>query len=89
MLEDPSLAPAPKLLDQAGGKIRLKHCSLRIEQTYVVWIKRYILFHGKPHPVDMGAGEIEAFLGLILGRESPCRPITGRWCGEKWLSPDY
>lgn len=62
MIEEPSLAPAPKLLDQVRGKIRLKHYSLRTEQTYVDWIKRYILFHGKHHPRDMGAGEVEAFL---------------------------
>lgn len=62
MIEEPSPVPAPKLLDQVRGKIRLKHYSLRTEQTYVDWIKRYILFHGKHHPRDMGAGEVEAFL---------------------------
>lgn len=62
MIEEPSPAPAPKLLDQVRGKIRLKHYSLRTEQTYVDWIKRYILFHGKHHPRDMGASEVEAFL---------------------------
>lgn len=62
MIEEPSPASAPKLLDQVRGKIRLKHYSLRTEQTYVDWIRRYILFHGKHHPRDMGAGEVEAFL---------------------------
>ncbi|MDZ7656983.1 MAG: integron integrase [Sulfurimicrobium sp.] len=62
MIEEPSPLPTPKLLDQVRGKIRLKHYSLRTEQTYVDWIKRYILFHGKHHPKDMGAGEVEAFL---------------------------
>lgn len=66
MIEEPSPSPspasAPKLLDQVRGKIRLKHYSLRTEQTYVDWIKRYILFHGKHHPRDMGASEVEAFL---------------------------
>lgn len=62
MIEEPSPIPPPKLLDQVRGKIRLKHYSLRTEQTYVDWIKRYILFHGKHHPRDMGAGEVEAFL---------------------------
>jgi hypothetical protein len=37
--------------------MRLKHYSLRSEQTYVDWIKRYILFHGKQHPKDMGVSE--------------------------------
>jgi hypothetical protein len=54
--------PSPKLLDQVCRKIRLKHYSIRTEQTYVDWIKRYILFHGKRHPKDMGAPDIEAFL---------------------------
>jgi len=62
MIEDPSPTPAPRLLDQVRGKIRLKHYSLRTEQTYVEWIKRFILFHSKHHPKDMGAGEVEAFL---------------------------
>lgn len=53
---------APRLLDQVRGKIRLKHYSLRTEQTYVEWIKRFILHHGKRHPLDMGAVEVEAFL---------------------------
>ena len=62
MIEEPSLVSAPKLLDQVRGKIRLKHYSLRTEQAYADWIKRYILFHGKRHPKEMGAAEVEAFL---------------------------
>jgi integrase len=62
MIEEPSSVSAPKLLDQVRGKIRLKHYSLRTEQTYVDWIKRFILFHGKRHPKVMGAAEVEAFL---------------------------
>ena len=63
MIEEPSPATAPKLLDQVRGKIRLKHYSLRTEQTYVDWIKRHILFHGKHHPMDMGAGEVDSGKG--------------------------
>jgi integron integrase len=51
-----------KLLDQVRDAIRLKHYSYRTEQTYVDWVYRFILFHGKRHPKDMGAPEIEAFL---------------------------
>ncbi|MBW4550785.1 MAG: integron integrase [Aphanocapsa sp. GSE-SYN-MK-11-07L] len=51
-----------KLLDQVRDAIRLKHYSYRTEQTYVDWIHRYILFHQKRHPKEMGAAEIEAFL---------------------------
>lgn len=53
---------SPKLLDQVRDKIRLKHYSIRTEQAYTDWIKRYILFFGKRHPRDMGAREVEQFL---------------------------
>ena len=52
----------PKLLDQVRDVIRRKHFSIRTEQTYVDWIKRYILFHGKRHPREMAEAEITAFL---------------------------
>ena len=52
----------PRLLDQVRDKLRVKHYSIRTEQTYVDWIKRYIFFHGKRHPKDMGAPDVEAFL---------------------------
>lgn len=52
----------PKLLDQVRDKLRVKHYSIRTEQAYSGWIKRYIYFHGKRHPKDMGAEEIESFL---------------------------
>jgi site-specific recombinase XerD len=51
-----------KLLDQVRDAIRRKHSSLRTEEAYVDWIRRFILFHGKRHPRDMGAPEIRAFL---------------------------
>ncbi|MDD2605237.1 MAG: phage integrase N-terminal SAM-like domain-containing protein, partial [Desulfobacteraceae bacterium] len=53
---------APKLLDQVRDAIRRKHYSIRTEETYCDWIRRYILFHDKKHPRDMGAAEIERFL---------------------------
>ena len=57
-----SPASAPKLLDRVRDRIRLKHYSLRTEQAYVDWIRRFILHHGKRHPDDMGAAEVTAFL---------------------------
>jgi hypothetical protein len=54
--------PQRRLLDRGRDAIRLKHCSIRTEATYIDWIKRYILFHYKRHPQEMGASEIEAFL---------------------------
>lgn len=54
--------PPKRLLDQTRDIIRLKHYSIRTEESYISWIKRYILYHGKKHPKDMGKDEIESFL---------------------------
>jgi hypothetical protein len=54
--------PPLPLLEQVRQKIRRKHYSLRTEQAYLDWIRRFILHHGKRHPTQMGAGEVEAFL---------------------------
>jgi len=53
---------APRLLDRVRDKIRLKHYSICTEQTYTDWIKRFIRFHGKRHPAELGPTEVEAFL---------------------------
>jgi integron integrase len=58
----PSTAQPPKLLDQVRDRIRVKHYSIRTETQYVQWIKRFIIFHDKRHPREMGAVEVEAFL---------------------------
>lgn len=52
----------PKLLDQVRSAIRVRHYSRRTEDSYVHWIRRFILFHGKRHPSEMGEREITAFL---------------------------
>ncbi len=54
--------PPAKLLDRARYSIRLKGYSICTEQSYVSWIRRFILFHNKRHPQDMGKNEIEAHL---------------------------
>ena len=56
------LRPPPRLLDQLRATLRTRHYSRRTEEVYVGWIRRFILFHGKRHPREMGAPEIEAFL---------------------------
>ncbi len=58
----PSAAPRPRLLDRVRDAIRARHYSRRTEKTYVAWIRRYIFFHGKRHPAEMGAPEITRFL---------------------------
>lgn len=55
-------AQPPRLLDQLRARLRVLHYSIRTEQVYVDWARRFILFHGKRHPRDMGVIEIGAFL---------------------------
>jgi len=63
MLHDSTFQKRPKkLLDQVREAMRLKHYAYRTEKTYAQWIRRYILFHNKRHPKEMGRPEIEAFL---------------------------
>jgi integron integrase len=62
--------PKKKLLDQVRDVIRLKHYSIRTEESYVNWIKRFILFHNKRHPREMGANEIEQFLTHLAVEEN-------------------
>lgn len=53
---------AKKILDQMSETLRSRHYSNRTEETYMDWVRRYILFHNKRHPLEMGAEEIRAFL---------------------------
>jgi integron integrase len=52
----------PRLLDQVRDRIRLKHYSIRTEEAYVDWIRRFILFHDKRHPSELAGSDVEAFL---------------------------
>jgi integron integrase len=64
----PWLPPAggpPRLLDRVREAIRARHYSLRTEEAYVAWIRRFILFHGKRHPLEMGEMEINAFVSAL------------------------
>ena len=58
----PISAPPPKLLTRLREHLRTRHYSIRTEEVYVDWARRFIFFHGKRHPADMGAAEVEAFL---------------------------
>lgn len=57
----PSPSP-PRLLDRVREAIRTRHYSKRTEEAYVQWIVRFIRFHNKRHPQDMGAAQVNAFL---------------------------
>jgi hypothetical protein len=56
------------LLEQVRTRLRVKHYSYRTEEQYVGWIRRFVLFHGKRHPPQMGAAEVEAFLSHLAVR---------------------
>lgn len=56
---------SPRLLDRVRARLRLRHYSLRTEQAYVGWIRRFILANGKKHPKEMGVAEVEAFLSAL------------------------
>lgn len=64
-----------KLLDIVREKIRVKHYSIKTEQSYVGWAKQYIFFHNKKHPIEMGKREIEEFL-TYLAVERKVSPST-------------
>ena len=55
----------PKLLDQVRQLLRLRHYSLRTEEAYLAWMKRFILFHGKRHPRELDERDISAFLSSL------------------------
>ena len=57
-----SNASEPRLLDRVRATIRLRHYSRRTERAYTGWIRRFILFHGKRHPLEMAEAEITRFL---------------------------
>jgi len=56
---------SPKLLDRVRAEIRLRHYSIRTEEAYVDWARRFILFHNKRHPKEMGAEEVRDFLSHL------------------------
>jgi hypothetical protein len=55
-----------RFLGQVRDAIRVRHYSYRTEQTYVQWVKRFILFHDKRHPREMGEAEVARFLTQLL-----------------------
>ena len=58
-------APAPRLLDRLREAIRVRHYSRRTEKAYVGWVRRFVLFHDKRHPQEMGRVEVSAFLSHL------------------------
>jgi len=60
----------PRLLEQVRRRLRAKHYSVRTEQAYVGWIRRFILANGKRHPRQLGAAEVETFLSALANEHA-------------------
>jgi integron integrase len=64
-----SATPRPRLFDEVRRRLRVKHYSLRTEQAYLYWIRRYIQSNGRRHPRELGGNEIESFLSDLAQRQ--------------------
>ena len=60
---------SPRLPDQVRGRLRVKHYSMRTEDTYLQWIRRFVFFHGKKHPRELGEGRTKSGLQPVLYRK--------------------
>ena len=58
----------PRLLDRVRNETRVRHMALSTERLYVNWIRRFIFFHNKPQPSEMGKAEVSAFFTHLAGR---------------------
>ena len=61
----PAVVAAPRLLDRVRLTVRLRHYSRRTEEAYVTWVRRYVLFHGRRHPSELGPAHVAAFLSSL------------------------
>lgn len=75
---EPSPARPPRLLDRVREANRLRHGSRSTEKSYIGWIRRFIVFHGKRHPAEMGAPEVAQFLSSLSKDVWPPRRRTRR-----------
>ncbi|MDR2011745.1 MAG: phage integrase N-terminal SAM-like domain-containing protein [Rhodanobacter sp.] len=71
----------PKLLDQLHEAIRARHYSIRTQNVYCDWARRFILFHDKRHPRDMAADEVTAFLTHLANERSVSASTQNHWKG--------
>ncbi len=67
--QNPAIVKKPKLLEQVRDFIRTKNYSLKTDEAYVRWIKKYILFHNKRHPREMGEKEINESITHLAVKE--------------------
>ena len=89
--------PSPRLLDQVRDRLRVKHYSMRTEDTYLQWIRRFIFFHGKKHPREMGGPQVDRpwLDGVVRAKrpkhvpvvltENEVRALLAQLEGTRWL----
>ena len=78
-----------KLEDRLRAALRRKHHSLKTEESYTGWYRRFVLWHGKRHPEEMGAREVEDFLtqpaaALNVGAETQNQALNALMFFIKW-----
>ena len=73
------MAESPRLLEQVRRAMRVAHYAIRTEEAYIDWTRRFILFHNKRHPREMGAAEITEFLThlAVEGKVAPSTSESG------------
>jgi hypothetical protein len=67
---------SPRLLDRVRAAVRMRHYSRKTEKTYVGWIRRFILFHGKRHSRDMGAAEVTRYLRTLVAASTQNQALS-------------
>lgn len=73
-----------RLIEQVRAAVRVRQYSLATECSYLQWVRRFILFHGKRHPAEMGKDEVEAFLTYLAVRRG-VSPSTQNQALQAWL----
>ena len=71
-------------LDRVREVLRVRHYSYRTEQTYIFWVRRFILFHHKTHPEQMGEAQVASFLTPIWPWRGACRPAPRIRRSMRW-----
>jgi hypothetical protein len=79
-------ASSPRLLDRVRAGLRARHYSKRTERAYVGWIRRFILFHGKRHPDEMGGAEVGAYLSLPMRSTHTFSTVARAGCEAPWTA---
>src|SRR4051812_31194697 len=72
------LPAQPRLIHRVRDAIRVRHYSLRTERAYVHWIRRFIVFNGRRHPLEMGGSEVAAFLTHLATHENVAAATQGQ-----------